>query len=324
MCGILINKALQNYGKIKDIHKHFSLLEPENVEICMETLFLKQYLLMERIEIKEKLIETIQVWKKKGYKIGFVPTMGVLHQGHMELVRRSMLENDKTVCSIFVNPLQFNKKEDLDNYPNTLENDLQLLKSAGCDVVFTPEADAFYDGVELNKYNFGILGEVMEAQFRPGHFEGVAAVVKELFLVVTPDNAYFGEKDFQQLAIIKRLVNLEKLPIQVVACETVRAKSGLALSSRNVRLTDEGRLKASDVYDALSFCANNTSIFDSQTLVEMAVAKLAQRCEVEYFEIVDEDSFERIENWEESEHPRAFVVVHIEGVRLIDNMSLNP
>ncbi|MDB4062105.1 pantoate--beta-alanine ligase [Vicingaceae bacterium] len=285
---------------------------------------MKQYKLMERIEIKEKLKKAIQIWKSKKYKIGFVPTMGVLHEGHKELVRRSLLENDKTVCSIFVNPLQFNKKEDLDNYPNTLENDLELLRNVGCHIVFTPESDVFYDGVKINKYDFGVLGEVMEAQFRPGHFEGVATVVKELFLVVTPDNAYFGEKDFQQLAIIKWLVKLEKLLIQVVVCKTVRAESGLALSSRNLRLSEEGQLTASGVYDALIFCLNNTSIFDPQTLVEMAIAKLEQRFEVEYFEIVDEDSFERIEKWEESKYPRAFVVVHLEGVRLIDNMSLNP
>lgn len=279
---------------------------------------------MERIEIKGKLEEAIQIWKGKSYKIGFVPTMGVLHDGHLELVGRSLLENDKTVCSIFVNPLQFNKKEDLDNYPNTLENDLNLLRKAGCHIVFTPEAEAFYDGVEINKYDFGVLGKVMEAQYRPGHFEGVAAVVKELFSVVKPDNAYFGEKDFQQLAIINWLVKSENIPVRVVACETVRAENGLALSSRNLRLSDEGRLAAAEVFRILNFCRSNILNLDPRTLVEQAISQLSQKFEVEYFEIVDEKTFERIENWEESKHPRAFVVVHIEGVRLIDNLSLNP
>tara|TARA_B110000046_G_scaffold106737_1_gene114163 strand:- start:21116 stop:21955 length:840 start_codon:yes stop_codon:yes gene_type:complete len=279
---------------------------------------------MERIEIKEKLKEAIQIWESKNYKIGFVATMGVLHEGHLELVRRSMLENDKTVCSIFVNPLQFNKKEDLDNYPNTLEKDFELLRKAGCHIVFTPEAEAFYDGVKIKKYDFGLLGTVMEAQYRPGHFEGVAAVVKELFLTVIPDKAYFGEKDFQQLAIIKWVVKLENIPVQIITCKTVRTESGLALSSRNLRLSVEGRMGASSIYDVLNFCRNNTSIFDPQAIVDMAISKLAQGFEVEYFEIADEETFERIENWEESKHPRAFVVVLLEGVRLIDNLSLNP
>ena len=301
-----------------------ALLEPENVETCMELLFLDQYKEMERIEIKGKLKEAIQTWKNNNYKIGFVPTMGVLHEGHLGLVRRSLSENDKTVCSIFVNPLQFNKKEDLDNYPNTLEKDLDLLRKSDCHIVFTPEAEAFYNGVKINKYDFGVLGSVMEAQYRPGHFEGVAAVVKELFSVVKPDNSYFGEKDFQQLAIINWLVKSENIPVNVVACETVRAKSGLALSSRNLRLSDEGRLAATEVFNTLNFCRNNVLIFDPQTLLELSISKLSQKFEVEYFEIVDEITFERIEKWEESKHPRAFVVVHIEGVRLIDNLSLNP
>jgi pantoate--beta-alanine ligase len=220
--------------------------------------------------------------------------------------------------------LQFNKKEDLDNYPNTLEQDFKLLQESGCDVVFTPIAGAFYEGVTIDKYDFGILGKVMEAQYRPGHFEGVAAVVKELFLSVHPDRAYFGEKDFQQLAIIQWLVSKESLDVQVIACETVRAESGLALSSRNVRLSVEGRNAASDVYSTLNFCKNNRAIFDPQTLVELSLAKLSQKFEVEYFEIVDEKTFERLETWEESSCPRAFVVVIAEGVRLIDNLSLNP
>ena len=279
---------------------------------------------MEIIETKGKIKTVVESWQGKGYTIGLVPTMGALHEGHLQLVRRSLKENDMTVCSIFVNPLQFNNKEDLDKYPDTFEQDIQFLQKVGCDMVFAPEADAFYEGVGANDYDFGLLGTVMEAQHRPGHFEGVAAVVKELFITIMPQKAYFGEKDFQQLSIIKWLKRTEQFPIEVVGCETVRATNGLALSSRNLRLSKKALLTAAEVYATLNFCRNNAIIFDPQTLVEHAIAKLEQNCEVEYFEIVDEETFERVEDWEESKCPRAFVVVHLEGVRLIDNLSLNP
>ncbi len=279
---------------------------------------------MEILKTKGKVKAVVQSWKSKGYTIGLVPTMGALHEGHLQLVRRSLIENDKTICSIFVNPLQFNKKEDLDKYPDTFEQDLQFLEKEGCDIVFAPEAEAFYEGVGANYYDFGLLGTVMEAQHRPGHFEGVAAVVKELFLAIMPQKAYFGEKDFQQLSIIKWLRTTEQFPIEIVGCDTVRSGRGLALSSRNLRLTEKALLTAAEIYATLNFCRNNVVIFDPQTLVEHAIAKLNQNCEVEYFEIVDEETFERVEEWEETTCPRAFVVVHLEGVRLIDNLSLNP
>jgi len=279
---------------------------------------------MEILEIKDTARATVQSWKRKRYTIGLVPTMGALHEGHLELVRRSLIENDKTVCSIFVNPLQFNNKEDLDKYPDTFEQDLEFLREVGCDMVFAPKSEAFYKGVEISKYDFGLLGTVMEAQHRPGHFEGVATVVKELFLTIAPHKAYFGDKDFQQLAVIKWLGRTEKFPIEIVGCETVRADSGLALSSRNLRLSEKGLFNAAEVYAALGFCKSNAMIFDPQTLVEHALAKLKQSCEVEYFEIVDEETFERVEDWRDTKCSRAFAVVHIEGVRLIDNLSLNP
>jgi pantoate--beta-alanine ligase len=278
---------------------------------------------MELIEDKAVMLGQVKAWKGKGKSVGLVPTMGALHQGHLELVRRSMRENDETICSIFVNPLQFNNPEDLEKYPNTLQQDIELLQKEGCSLVFSPTADLFYKGVKNKKFNFGILGVVMEAKFRPGHFEGVAAVISEFFKCVQPNKAYFGEKDYQQLAVIRWLVKEELFSVEVVACKTVRAESGLALSSRNLRLTSSGVEVASDVYKVLSFCRNNKHIFDPETLAENAFAKLSENFEVEYFEIVDENSFERIDDWVDTEYPRAFVVAKLEGVRLIDNLSLN-
>lgn len=263
-------------------------------------------------------------WKENGLSVGFVPTMGALHEGHLMLIRASQKENDKTVCSIFVNPLQFNRKEDLENYPNTMEQDLEMLENEGCDLVFVPNAEAFYDGVVIPTYDFGLLGKTMEALHRPGHFEGVAAVINEFFKTLLPTRAYFGEKDFQQLAIIKWLVAKENFPVNIVACKTVRAESGLALSSRNLRLSADGRQLAASIYETLHYCKNSKSNFSPTTLVTSAIDKLKNTFDVEYFEIVDGENFQQVDKWEESANPRAFVAAHLEGVRLIDNLSLNP
>jgi pantoate--beta-alanine ligase len=278
---------------------------------------------MKVIETKEEIQEEIQLLLKNHKSVGFVPTMGALHRGHLELVERSLAENDVSVCSIFVNPLQFNKKEDLDKYPNRLEDDLKFLEDLGCDFVFTPVASEFYEGVEGTTFEFGILEEVMEATNRPGHFEGVAAVVHELFNCIKPTIAYFGEKDYQQLAIVKHVVKAEQLSVVIECCATVRAESGLALSSRNLRLSEEGIETASYIFKALTFCKENKHIFDPETLAENAYTMLNENFDVEYFEIVDENSFEIIGDWEETTSPRAFVAANLEGVRLIDNMSLN-
>ena len=275
-------------------------------------------------KVKEETKQLVKKWKEQGFSIGFVPTMGALHSGHIELIKKSRLSNDKTICSIFVNPLQFNRKEDLDNYPNTIETDLNMLEKEGCDLVFMPDATAFYDGVQALTFDFGILGETMEACQRPGHFEGVAAVIDEFFRVLMPTRAYFGEKDFQQLAVIKWLVKNQNFSVEVVGCETVRAESGLALSSRNLRLSDEGRAVGTKIYEALNYCRTYKNAKSSQQMIERAMSILKEEFEVEYFEIVDEKTFQRVDNLDNCASPRAFVAAHLEGIRLIDNLSLNP
>ncbi|HFB61616.1 MAG TPA: pantoate--beta-alanine ligase, partial [Bacteroidetes bacterium] len=179
--------------------------------------------------------------KAAGKTIGFVPTMGALHEGHLELMRRARKENDLLVVSIFVNPIQFNNPDDLKKYPRTLEDDMEKLKSVDCNVLFAPDAAEMYPEKVTTQYDFGELDKVMEGKFRPGHFNGVAVVVKKLFDIVQPHRAYFGEKDFQQLAIIKKLVEMENIPVEIVPCPIVRDPAGLAMSSRNRLLTPEQR-----------------------------------------------------------------------------------
>ena len=209
-----------------------------------------------------KIINTVAEYKdflsatdKK--QTGFVPTMGALHRGHLSLVRKALSENDLTVVSIFVNPKQFNDKKDFEKYPRTLEKDLELLKNEKCDIVFVPKTDDIYNNYDGIKIDFKGLDKIYEGKFRPGHFQGVVDIVYRLFEIVKPDNAYFGEKDFQQLAIIKLMVKQFNLPINIVSCEIVREKSGLAMSSRNERLTEEQREIASFIYKTMIFIKEN-------------------------------------------------------------------
>lgn len=258
-----------------------------------------------------------------GKSIGFVPTMGALHEGHLTLIRKSINENDVTVCSIFVNPLQFNSSEDLRKYPQTLEQDISFLEKEGCHYLFAPTAEDFYKNVERKEYNFDALGKVMEAKYRPGHFEGVATVVSELFKVINPTRAYFGEKDYQQLAVINWLVRNEKFQVEVIPCPTVRNKKGLALSSRNKRVSDGGREIATNIFKAMKFCKLNFKKYNPKDLISMATKMLGGEFELEYLEIVDEKSFEKHEEWKKDVSYRVFVAAYLEGVRLIDNLSLN-
>jgi pantoate--beta-alanine ligase len=196
--------------------------------------------------------------KTNGLKIGFVPTMGALHEGHLELMRRAKQENDILVASIFVNPIQFNNKEDLKKYPRNLNRDAELLKSVGCDVLFAPDTKEMYPEGQISKsYDFGDIEHVMEGSSRPGHFNGVGVVVSRLFEICIPHNAYFGEKDFQQLAIIKKLVDIENTRVNIVPCAIVREADGLAMSSRNVRLTDHEREIAPFIYQTLKMAKSS-------------------------------------------------------------------
>ncbi|HLG34418.1 MAG TPA: pantoate--beta-alanine ligase [Bacteroidia bacterium] len=264
--------------------------------------------------------------KTAGNSIGFVPTMGALHQGHISLIEKAKLANDVVVCSIFVNPAQFNDKSDLLKYPRTLEKDLEMLESAGTDLVFTPETTEIYpDGEAEEKFDFGNLDKVMEGAHRPGHFRGVAKVVAKLFRIVTPDKAYFGEKDFQQLVIIKKLEEKLFPEIQIIACPTVREEDGLAISSRNILLDMQTREAAALISKTLfqvKELKNKMSINELKTFVEKKISS-SRFLELGYFEIVDESTLQPLTEIMKTKSARAFIAVKAGAIRLIDNVSLN-
>lgn len=262
--------------------------------------------------------------REQGKSIGFVPTMGALHLGHISLQERSRRENNFTACSIFVNPIQFNNPEDLEKYPRTEEKDLQILQTAGCDLVFMPTAQEMYPGKVDKVYDFGHLDKVMEGRFRPGHFNGVAVVVKKLFDIVKPDKAYFGEKDFQQLAIIKALVKMEDIPVEVVPCPTKREPSGLAMSSRNERLNARDRKAASVIYKTMLEAKNRIPASTPAETEEWAVRQInaVSGMQTEYFNLVDTDTLLPVPEWKPGQSVTACVAAFIGGVRLIDNMLI--
>jgi pantoate--beta-alanine ligase len=280
---------------------------------------------MEIITTKNELARCVNDCKKAGLRIGFVPTMGALHEGHLSLVRRAVSENDRCFVSVFVNPTQFNDKNDLANYPRTLDADAKLLESVGCSVVFAPSPDEMYDANEMNttfEFDFGGLDQVMEGKYRPGHFNGVVQVVSKLFRLVQPDKAYFGEKDFQQLAIIRRMVRVMQFPIEIVGCPIVREESGLARSSRNALLTAEQRKTAAHIAAVLkesTTFALETSVADLHDAVVAAINR-KEGLEVEYFSIVDSDTLQAIEKWDEAEHVTGCITVYCGKIRLIDNI----
>jgi pantoate--beta-alanine ligase len=260
--------------------------------------------------------------RKREKNLGFVPTMGALHQGHLELVNRSVKENDISVVSIFVNPTQFNDKNDLLQYPRNLDADCKLLEKTGDVIVFAPDVKEIYPEPSMRQFNFGHLTTVMEGQFRPGHFNGVAQVVSRLFDIVKPDKAYFGEKDFQQLVIIRELVKQLGLSIQVVACPIVREKDGLAMSSRNTRLSMEQR-KASIIISQTLFESknkkNNCSVKSLKSWVVNRI-NVVPDFKVEYFDIVDGFTLRSIYKWEDTKYPVGCIAAFAGNVRLIDNI----
>lgn len=262
--------------------------------------------------------------KKEIHTIGFVPTMGALHAGHLSLIEKAQTENDIVVCSIFVNPVQFNNKEDFDKYPVQYDVDIELLKKNGCDVLFIPSVKEMYPEAPNENFSFGQLENVMEGAFRPGHFNGVAIVVKKLFEIIKPDKAYFGEKDFQQLMIIQALVRQLNFDIEIVPCPIIREADGLAMSSRNVRLTLHQRAIAPQIYALLKNCVEHSAIASVAEVKEEFIAKISAFPEfkLDYFEIADENSLQLISSWEDSKSPRAFAAIFMENVRLIDNMKI--
>ncbi len=257
-------------------------------------------------------------------KIGFVPTMGALHEGHASLVRRCRAENDQVVVSIFVNPTQFNDPTDLKNYPRTLDADLALLEKVGADWVYTPTVDDIYPEPDTRQFDFGGLDQVMEGACRPGHFNGVGQVVSRLLTIVKPDVAYFGEKDFQQLAIIRYMVRQLQLPVRIEGCPIVREADGLALSSRNRLLTPEHRAAAPLIYQALKegvAQAGKRPVEEVRHLIEQKIAS-SPLLEVEYVNIVDNATLREITEWT-SAPLRVCVAVRAGAIRLIDNMDIS-
>lgn len=263
---------------------------------------------------------------ESGISIGFVPTMGALHKGHLRLIKQSCNENDLTVCSIFVNPIQFNNPEDLEKYPRTLSTDAKLLEAAGCDLLFAPEVSEMYPkGKEVDiDIDFGTLDKVMEGKFRPGHFKGVAIVVKKLFEIVKPTRGYFGKKDFQQLAIIQFMVNQLALPVNIVACETVREPDGLAMSSRNMRLSIAERSLAPRIYEVLCKIKDRLEKYPLNEVRHWAIKTIEERHEmrVEYVEICDKETLLPLETWDNQVKAVVFAAVYLGDVRLIDNIEL--
>ena len=268
----------------------------------------------------------LQQKRQNNQKTGFVPTMGALHQGHISLIGNAGSENDLVVCSIFVNPTQFNDPKDFQNYPITIENDIDLLEKAGCDALFLPSVEEMYHGKTISKkFDFDGLENQMEGKFRPGHFDGVGTIVKRLFEIVNPTKAYFGEKDFQQLQIIRKLVEKEKLKVEIIGCPIFREKNGLAMSSRNARLNDIEKKEASIIYNTLikakeyfgTKSANEVSKFVKKTFSK------SNMFDLEYFEIADEKTLVSCKRKNKNKKYRAFIAVFVNNVRLIDTISFN-
>ena len=281
------------------------------------------------------LTAAIEQAKKEHKTIGLVPTMGALHDGHLSLVNRARKENDIVVVSVFVNPIQFNNQEDLAKYPRTVDADLEKLTAAGADIAFVPSVEEMYPEKVETVYHFGPLEEVMEGPRRPGHFSGVAVVVRRLFDLTQPDRAYFGEKDFQQIAIIRNLLEQIKYPIELVPCPIVRADDGLALSSRNMRLSPEARAIAPNIYATLQQAVEMSEYEDVESVQLWVMDTLSSFHEVngldeklsfepEYFEIVNDITLQPIENWDDAEGIVGCIAVWLDGVRLIDVIRFRP
>lgn len=256
--------------------------------------------------------------------IGFVPTMGALHQGHISLVERARRECDKVVVSVFVNPTQFNDKTDLKNYPRTPEADAELLAAAGVDYVLFPSVEEIYPEPDTRCFDFGNIDKVMEGATRPGHFNGVAQVVSRLFAIVEPTKAYFGEKDFQQIAVIRAMCAQLGLTLEIVDCPIVRAEDGLALSSRNTLLTPEHRAAAPHIYHTLSAAAAKVGEVSPQELSAWVVEEVERNplLKVIYFQAVDALSLQQVSSWQESERVQGCIAVQAGQIRLIDNIKL--
>lgn len=257
--------------------------------------------------------------------IGFVPTMGALHHGHLSLVEQAKTENHLVVVSIFVNPTQFDKKEDLNKYPRTIDLDLKLLQTINCDMVFIPDVEEMYhQNILAEHFDFGGIEFEMEGKFRKGHFDGVGTIVKRFFEIIKPHKAYFGEKDFQQLQIVKKLVEINNIPVKIIGCEIFREEDGLAMSSRNIRLSEKQRKAAPFIYEILLEAKKKFGIISVDKIKQLVEEQFANNeyLKLEYFEIACEESLKPANECQEKRNYRAFIAVFANDVRLIDNIRL--
>ncbi len=273
------------------------------------------------VDLQNALFEA----RKAGKKIGLVPTMGALHEGHASLVRRSVKENDLTVVSVFLNPTQFNDPADLERYPRTLDADSALLERYGADILFAPSVEEMYPTPDTRHFEFPPVTTVMEGAKRPGHFNGVCQVVSRLFYIVKPHRAYFGEKDWQQIAVVKRLVKYIAMDIDIVECEIVREPDGLAMSSRNTLLAPDERAIAPRIYKVLKASVDKVGSYSVGELHDKVVAEInaVDGLEVEYFEIVDGNSLLPVDNWDDSDYVVGCITVYCgkTPIRLIDHIK---
>ncbi|MDD6211326.1 MAG: pantoate--beta-alanine ligase [Bacteroidales bacterium] len=277
---------------------------------------------MKTITTVSELQKEICAAKAEGKTVGLVPTMGALHNGHISLVKRCVGENDVAVVSVFVNPTQFNDPNDLRNYPRNLDADVELLRQNDCSIVFAPSVEEMYPEPDTRTFDFGMLDKVMEGAFRPGHFNGVAQIVSKLFDIVKPHRAYFGEKDFQQLAIIREMVRQFSIPVEIVGCPIVRETDRLAMSSRNARLTPEQREIAPFIAQTLNNSLTFVPSKKVSEVIEWVTGKVNALPElrVEYFQIVDGNTLQPVTCWDETEYIVGCITVFCGDVRLIDNI----
>ncbi len=279
---------------------------------------------MKIVKTSKELVELLSSLKQSGNKIGFVPTMGALHAGHISLLEIALKENDVVICSIFVNPTQFNDPKDLEKYPRPIEKDTELLEKAGCRILFLPEVEDIYGDNTPWTHTFGDLENIWEGAMRPGHFKGVGQVVYKLFNIVKPDNAYFGQKDFQQTLIIKRLIQDFKLPIELHICPIIREKNGLAMSSRNIRLNDAEHLASGKIYEALMSVKTgiDNQEFDFENLLAKANAILQSipSIQLEYIDLVNPETLQKVLKINQNDKLLMIIAVKFGTTRLIDNM----
>jgi len=274
---------------------------------------------------KDDLTGHLLSLKNEDLTIGLVPTMGALHAGHASLVERAAFENDLVVVTIFVNPTQFNDPSDLEHYPRTLDQDLEMLRSLRADLVFVPSVREMYPGKDTQTFDLGGLDRVMEGAYREGHFNGVAQIVSKFFLMIHPDRAYFGQKDFQQLVIVRRLVNILNLDLSVVSCPIIREKDGLAMSSRNVRLSKEERKLAPFIYETLVQAREQKLTLSPEQVKDWVRLRFLEQplMRLEYFEIVEDKGLTSIQTWDEKVNKVGCLAVHLGEVRLIDNLNFD-